>query len=92
MNELVQSQSPTVLRGVFCNPRELRAGWRLLIFLALVIALVNASNLIVRRLLHSADETALFLVREVMDFLIFLLASWIMGRIEHRTIADYGLP
>jgi len=27
-----------------------------------------------------------------MDFLIFLLASWIMGRIEGRTIADYGLP
>jgi len=28
----------------------------------------------------------------VMDFLIFLLASGIMGRIEGRTIADYGLP
>ena len=27
-----------------------------------------------------------------MDFLIFLLASGIMGRIEGRTIADYGLP
>jgi uncharacterized protein len=54
--------------------------------------LINASNLMVRRLLHAADDTALFLVREVMDVLIFLLASWIMGRVEDRTIADYGLP
>ena len=34
----------------------------------------------------------MFLAGEVMDFLIFLFASWIMGRIEGRTIADYGLP
>jgi membrane protease YdiL (CAAX protease family) len=43
-------------------------------------------------LLHGADDTTLFFVREVTDFLIFLLASWIMGNIEGRTIADYGLP
>src|ERR1700675_2118371 len=59
---------------------------------AILIALINANNLIVRELLRGADDTTLFLVREVMDFLIFLLASWIMGRIEGRTIADYGLP
>jgi membrane protease YdiL (CAAX protease family) len=71
---------------------EPRAGWRLFIFLAIVIALINASNMIVRGLLRGADDTTLFLVREVMDFLSFLLASWILGRIEGRTIADYGLP
>ena len=54
--------------------------------------MINARNRIVRRLLHGADDTALFFVREVSDFLIFLLASWIMGNIEGRTIADYGLP
>ena len=92
MIEAEQSLSPSVLHRVFYGSSELRAGWRLLIFLAIVIALINASNLMVRRLLHWADDTTVFLVREVMDFLIFLLASWIMGRIEGRTIADYGLP
>ncbi len=92
MIEAEQSLSPSVFHRVFYGRAELRAGWRLFIFLTIVIALINASNLMVRRLLHGADDTTLFLVREVSDFLIFLLASWIMGRIEGRTIADYGLP
>lgn len=93
MTEAVQpAASPSTLRRVLYGPSELRAGWRLFIFLAMVIGLINASNLVVRRVLHGADEVSLFLVREVMDFLIFLFASWIMGRIESRTIADYGLP
>jgi uncharacterized protein len=92
MIEAVQPASPSALRRVLYGPSELRAGWRLSIFLAMVIGLINASNLVVRRVLHGADEVSLFLVREVIDFLIFLFASWIMGRIESRTIADYGLP
>ncbi len=71
---------------------ELRAGWRLVIFLAIVIAVIDGSNLLIRWWLRSTDSTILFLVREGMDFHIFLLASGIMGRIEGRTIADYGLP
>jgi uncharacterized protein len=92
MSEAEQSRSPSVLHRVFYGPSELRAGWRLGIFVAIVIALINLSNLTVRRLLPGADSTTLFLAREVMDFLILLLASGIMGRIEGRTIADYGLP
>ena len=83
---------PSVIHRLFYNRSELRAGLRLFIFLAVVIALINASNVTIRRLLSGADDTTSFLVREVMDFLIFLSASWIMGRIEGRTIADYGLP
>jgi membrane protease YdiL (CAAX protease family) len=92
MIEAEQSLSPSVLRRVLSGSSELRAGWRLLIFLAIVVALINASSLMVRWLLSGADETTLFLVREVMGFLIFILASWTMGRIEGRNIADYGLP
>jgi hypothetical protein len=91
MIEAEPSLGPSVFHRVFYGPSELRAGWRLFIFLAIVIAVINARNLIVRRLLHGADDAALFFVREVSDFLIFLLASWIMGNIEGRTIADYGL-
>jgi membrane protease YdiL (CAAX protease family) len=92
MTEAEQPARASVLRRVFYGPSELRAGWRLLIFLAMVIALVNANNVMIRLLLRGQDSATLFLVREVMDFLIFLFASGIMGRIEGRTIADYGLP
>jgi membrane protease YdiL (CAAX protease family) len=87
-----QSRNPSILLRVFYGPSELRVGWRLGIFLAIVIALINATNVIVGRLLHGADRTTLFLVFLVINFFIFLFASWIMGRIEGSTIADYGLP
>ena len=92
MTQSVQPVPFTVMRRVFFGPHELHAGWRLLIFLAIVVTLINASNFIVRRLLGGTDQDTLFLVREIMDFLIFVLASWIMGRFECRTLADYGLP
>lgn len=77
---------------MFFGPNELRSGWRLLIFAGVVYALGWGSGRTIGRLLRGADSDSLFLVREITDFLIFLIASWIMGRIESRTIADYGLP
>jgi len=90
--EADQSPSSSLLHRVFYGAAELRAGWRLLIFLAIVITLIDSGNFMVRRLLHGADDVTIVLVRKVMDFVIFLLASWIMGLIEGRTIGDYGLP
>jgi uncharacterized protein len=92
MTVSVKSERFLVLRRVFYGSSELRAGWRLLIFLIMVTAMLAAANLMQRRLLPSADDVTQFLVREVMDFLTFLFASGIMGRLEGRTMADYGLP
>jgi membrane protease YdiL (CAAX protease family) len=92
MIEVVQPLTPSVSRRVFYNRSEPRAGWRLAIFLGIVIASINATNRLIGLLLPGADKTALFLIFQVTNFLIFLLASWIMGRIERRTIGDYGLP
>lgn len=92
MVDLIQSRSSVVPRRVFYNARELRAGWRLFIFLAIVSALLAVNNVAVRRLPHIGNGTAMYLFRETMRFFVFVLASWIMGRMEHRTIADYGLP
>ena len=83
---------PVILRRVLYGPSELRPAWRLLIFAGIVFALGKASSLALGRLLGGADDDSRFLVSEVTDFLVFLLASWIMGRVERRTIADYGLP
>jgi membrane protease YdiL (CAAX protease family) len=86
------SKAEPLIRRVFYSPSELRAGWRLCIFLVLVFALIKSGNILERQLLHGADHTTLYLASGVMDFLILMLASWIMGRIEGRTVADYGLP
>jgi len=92
MIDSAQYSDPTILRRIFYGASELRAGWRLLIFLGIVSALIKGNNLLVGRMLPGVDTTTLFLENEVVDFLIFLFGSWIMGRIERRTIADYGLP
>jgi len=86
------SANRSLLRRVFFGATELRSGWRLLIFLALIFALRNGSSQALRQLLRGADTATVFLVNEVLDFLFFLLASWIMGRLESRNIATYGLP
>jgi uncharacterized protein len=78
--------------GVFLGPNGLRAGWRLLVFLALTsligFALVVAIGPLVRRF-HPPGV----LTGEGTGFLAALGASLIMGSlIEHRSLADYGLP
>jgi membrane protease YdiL (CAAX protease family) len=41
---------------------------------------------------HFRDTAFKYLADKVLKFAVFLLASWIMARIEARTISDYGLP
>jgi len=81
-----------LLHRVFFNRAELRSGWRLVIFLLIVVASTIAGNFAIRRLLPHAAGATSFLLREVMDLTIVIGASLIMGRIEGRTLSDYGLP
>jgi len=80
------------LRRYFYGTDGLRAGWRLLIFVAILEILFGFNKLLVNPLMRGLDDVTQYLARDVLDFLDFLLASWIMARIEKRTIADYGLP
>lgn len=73
---------------LFIGSGGIRAGWRLAIFLAIIIALIAGAIFIARTSRHIASP----LENEVVPFLIVLFASWVMSRIEHRRIADYGLP
>jgi len=71
----------------------LRAGWRLLSFAALVSALLAMNRLVlIKAEAAGVARDARFVGERLMIFVAFLLASWIMGRIEGRTLADYGLP
>jgi membrane protease YdiL (CAAX protease family) len=80
------------LRKYFCGAYGLRSGWRLLIFIGILAILFRVNSQLLWPMMHGLDEVIAYLARDVVDFLDFLLASWIMAKIEKRTIADYGLP
>jgi membrane protease YdiL (CAAX protease family) len=83
--------APWIAR-VFLGPQGVRSGWRVLAFavVAFVIAVVlwTAANPL-RHRIRGAPALAL---NEPIPFLAVLLATWIMGRIEKRSMGDYFLP
>lgn len=83
------------LRGVFRGPRRLRAGWRFAMFLVLFLALGAALRLaFVAAHLPRPDGFApsTLLLSETLALAIVLVATLVMGRVERRSLADYGLP
>jgi membrane protease YdiL (CAAX protease family) len=85
------------LRIWFFGPNGLRAGWRLLLFIAIFVALSASVRTIVRAFHRPTPNQIQFsakgiIIGDTSTFLLVLLVSWIMTRIERRTIADYGLP
>jgi uncharacterized protein len=95
-----QEQGPLqrLFERAFVGPSGIRAGWRLAIFLVIFVGLIAGLSLMARALSHAKPSQASVLVprtmlnNEVVAFLVVLFASWVMSRIEHRSIADYGLP
>jgi|SRR5579863_1561885 len=86
---------PDLLRFIFFNQHELRAGWRLLIAAGLLIGVSFIIGILVSPIAARLPRpfTAAFLIpQEAVQLLIVLLVSWIMSRIEHRRMGEYGLP
>ena len=84
-------------RRIFIGPNGLRAGWRLLIFMAIVVAMSKAAQTIIRRFFPDAlDPTQLTPMRIIAPDLLFCfilaVAAWIMSRMEGRRPGEYGLP
>ena len=88
----VAPASPQGLRRWLYGPSGLRAGWRLVIFLAILIALYAVKARLLRALLPTTDQIVEYLANKLLQFLVFLLATWSMAKLEGRRIADYGLP
>ncbi len=90
--------------STFRGPNGIRAGWRVLIFLAIVAGLVAVVNLAVFLVLHffmhrgprgfqlaSLTPTAAILSDGAI-FVFTAVAALVMARIEHRHWREYGLP
>jgi membrane protease YdiL (CAAX protease family) len=87
---------------LFLNDHGLRAGWRLLIYFLMILILALAANLISRLSGHvggggSAQlppfiQTIVQALAELFLFSMLLFLAWVMSKIEHRKVGDYGLP
>lgn len=94
------SSSSTIGRSaspVFFGPTGLRAGWRLLIFLAILSALFSIVGIALRLLTHRSNPTSgldplTALLGEGLPLLLVLIATWALARLEGRSFAAYGLP
>jgi membrane protease YdiL (CAAX protease family) len=88
--------------NIFLGPNGIRAGWRLLIFLVIFIALGAIVQLSVIRIpairaYMRSQPTGLItpggqILTEGLTVLSLLIAAFIMTKIEKRSFADYGLP
>lgn len=81
------------MKKIFHNGRELRAGWRLILFCLLVVVLFialrrGAEHLSLPAGLHPVSLIAF----DAGMLVVALLATAIMARFEHRSFAVYGIP
>jgi hypothetical protein len=82
------------LRGVFFNPRKLRAVWRLLLFLAVATVVARALSWAISILGVGGSGTlwAIFRTHSTLA-LSLLIASLVMMRgVEHKPVAALGFP
>jgi membrane protease YdiL (CAAX protease family) len=89
---------PSTLRWAFIGKDGLRAGWSLLIFVALVAAFAFCAKVVIHKLqLPSGPKPgeelpATFgLVAEGLNVFVALFVIWIMSKIERRPNSVYGL-
>lgn len=91
-------------RRLLIGPNGLRAGWRVLVFLAIVFIISAAVRMVAAFVVRHVPAllewvqtqrqgmTPFFGVFELLQFLVVLAAAAIMSRIERRSFAEYGLP
>ena len=90
---------PPLLRRIFIGADGLRAGWSLLIFAIIFGALMFCAHEITIKIhppTHKGQPQGpigiqFALLNELIPFLIVLLVSWIMSKIERRPNSVYGL-
>lgn len=84
-----------MLRKIFSNDRELRAGWRLIIFCILFFVVGRLVRMAMQRL-HLPDYPPLhpmdLIIGEGGTLIVSLIATAIMARFEHRSLTVYGIP
>jgi uncharacterized protein len=84
-----------LMRRVFLNSEGLRAGWRFVIYMVLMIAFFLGLKVLLSQFWKSTPGTfsiASLFLSEVVGFAAAFGAAVVMSFIEHRSIGAYGLP
>jgi uncharacterized protein len=90
------ARSPFSSRDLFFGSESLRAGWSLLLYCALLAALILGSGFLIDKVQpHQAFSAVLMppktmLVSEGSALLCVVVASWIMAKIEGRPALRFG--
>jgi membrane protease YdiL (CAAX protease family) len=91
--------SPGFRHTIFRGPYGIRAGWRVLIFLAIVAALFAVLFAVLRSFMRGEAHARISQLTpggtslvEGTIFLFVSIAALIMARIERRQFGQYGLP
>jgi membrane protease YdiL (CAAX protease family) len=98
----IPSAEASTMHRIFFGPDGLRAGWSLLLFLALFATLLLSVNVIGHKLHPSPSKAGAAaaaksmtlrsaLISESIPFAITFLVTWIMAKIEKRPNSTYGL-
>lgn len=86
------------LPGAIVGPKGLRAGWRLLIFLVMLVAMGAVARAIIIRILIPAGFSpdkftpSSVAVPDAFFVVMITVSARVMSRIEGRQIGQYGLP
>ncbi|HTQ95430.1 MAG TPA: type II CAAX endopeptidase family protein [Candidatus Acidoferrum sp.] len=82
--------------NLFLNQEGLRPGWRLLIYIVMVVAVSTAINLLIHILFHPKqtgfNDGWSMLWQELGGFTVVFGCALIMALIEKRSAGRYGLP
>jgi len=82
------------LKWIFVGDRRLRAGWRVVLFIAIYIAAGKGLDAVLAKV-HFPDRAftwSSLLLNYVLDFIFIAAIAWIMSRIEHEHFSSYGFP
>jgi membrane protease YdiL (CAAX protease family) len=87
---------PSTLRFIFFNQREVRAGWRLLVYVvmaALFLLVLQLAAVWLHLPLPTNQMDAIgMLTGEILSVVAAFGAAAVLGVFEHRSIGVYGLP
>jgi uncharacterized protein len=98
----VPPAQPSTLRKVFIGKDGIRAGWSLLIYVLILVAIGFSVTMIVRKVqgppppstemakLTQSVPPRFLLLNEAVPFLIVFFVTWIMSKIERRPNSVYG--
>src|ERR1700689_3720540 len=98
MSDPVMSPAPTQpepKNGILIGPSGLRAGWRLLIFIAIVFVLLIILGAVapgILTMMSKGFSPRNVIIQDLALFAIIAIATAIMCAIEGRDFGDYGLP